>query len=84
MMLKALFFMFDMSERLYTFLIYDTPMSVNSSTAMPSSPKYAPMYLSTESNPESSRWDMIFPVFLCLNHTFRGGWIPTGGSGLST
>ena len=60
-MLKALLSMFDMSECLYTFALYDILMNVTISTTRLSSPKYVPRDLGTESNPESIRWDMKFP-----------------------
>ena len=60
MMLKALSSTFDMSTCLYTFELYYTPKNVTSSTTRLSSPKDVLRDLSTESNMESSRWDMRF------------------------
>ena len=80
MMLKALSPTFNMSESLYTFLMYDTPVNVTISTDRLSRPKYIPNDLSTESNPESSRWDMKFPDISSFAADIQWGWIPTGGS----
>ena len=77
-MLKALLSTFYMSECLYTFALYNKPINSTSSNARLSSPKYVPMYSSTESNLESSRWDMKCPDIL-LQEIPSGGWIPNGG-----
>ena len=50
-MLKALLSMFDMSECLYTFALYDILMNVTISTTRLSSPKYITRDSSIESNP---------------------------------
>ena len=60
-MLKALLSRFNMSECFYTFALYDAPMNFTSSTARLSSPMYVPRDSSTETNLESSRWDMKLP-----------------------
>ena len=62
-MLEALLSTFDVSECLYTFALYDTPMNVTRSVYRLSIPKYVTRDSSTESNPESSRWDVKFPEF---------------------
>ena len=75
---------FSKSECLYNFVPFDTPMNVTSSTSRLSSTKYVPRDLSTESNPESSRWDMKFTDISLFVADIKWRLDPTGGSGSAT